>query len=286
MKKTLRILSVLLIVLYVFAALPMQPVRAEEAVSEPPVYESTPDESSASQGEQADSTVPETGGIAQGSASDSSGETVAEESISVTEATTATTSTQQEKEEDSEPKAPRFALTRDVLILVSAVLLLAVAVLAVLLGRTKSQVRQLQDRITELESRPATAPTAPMTSGPEDVTRTSRPAAAPVAANTAPGFFLEGTGGYYSGQRIPVKVQMGFGRDMNCDIRYPSEAGGISKVHCALLPAKDGVVLVDLGSTCGTFLGTGERLKPHHNYLLRRGDRFYLCNPDQAFRIQ
>lgn len=185
----------------------------------------------------------------------------------------------------SEEKSFRFELSREFFIVVSVALLLAVVILAIALSRSRTDFRQLQDRITELENRPA-PPVIPV-SGPEMVTRTSRqPPIKEPSVKTAPSFLLEGISGYFAGQIMPVKSQTGIGRDAACDIRYPSEAGSISKVHCALIPAKDGVNLVDLGSTCGTFLGSGERLKPHHNYKLTHGDCFFLTNPDQSFRIQ
>ena len=290
MKNSLRILSALLIVLFALTALPAYATSDSTAPNESePVYEG---ENQSAPDEAVETTAPPaSGGVAEGNASDdpaTEGEGIAttpgtsatEESISETE------STQPEDEEDSEKDSPKFELSKEVLMVVSVVLLVAVVALALSLRSAKAECRQLRDHITELENKPAPAPVAP-TSEPEDemITRTSRQA--PVKAPSAPPvFYTEGLSGYYAGQVIPVKNQMGFGRDAACDFRYPSEAGSISKVHCALIPAKDGVILVDLGSTCGTYLGTGERLKPHHNYLLKRGDNFFLSNPDQSFRIR
>ena len=290
MKKSLRILSALLIVLFTLTALPVYATSDSTAPYESePTYAGTPAEDPE---EVADTTAPPASdGVAEGNASDETNGEVedvatdpntpaAEESISETE------STQAEEEEDPKKDSPRFELSKEVLMVVSVVLLVAVVALALSLRSAKAECRQLRELITELENKPAPAPVAP-TSEPEDemITRTSRQA--PVKAPSAPPvFYTEGLSGYYAGQVIPVKNQMGFGRDAACDFRYPSEAGSISKVHCALIPAKDGVILVDLGSTCGTYLGTGERLKPHHNYLLKRGDNFFLSNPDQSFRIR
>lgn len=290
MKKSLRILSALLIVLFALTALPAYATADTPTPNESePTYEGTPEDVPE---EVAETTAPpESEGVAEGSASDETngeadsiattpGTSATEESISETE------STQPEGDEDSKKDSPRFELSKEVLMVVSVVLLVAVVALALSLRSAKAECRQLREQITELENKPAPAPVAP-TSEPEDemITRTSRQA--PVKAPSAPPvFYTEGLTGYYAGQVIPVKNQMGFGRDAACDFRYPSEAGSISKVHCALMPAKDGVILVDLGSTCGTYLGTGERLKPHHNYLLKRGDNFFLSNPDQSFRIR
>lgn len=290
MKKTLRILSALLIVLFTLTALPAYATSDSTAPYESePMYEG---EIQDAPEEVVETTAPPaSGGVAEGSASDETdgegvGEVDAPDNTATEESTSETESTQLEEEEDSEKDSPRFELSKEVLMVVSVVLLVAVVALALSLRGAKAECRQLRELITELESKPAPAPVAP-TSEPEDemITRTSKQA--PVKAPSAPPvFYAEGLSGYYSGQVIPVKSQMGFGRDAACDFRYPSEAGSISKVHCALIPAKEGVILVDLGSTCGTYLGSGERLKPHHNYLLKRGDNFFLSNPDQSFRIR
>ena len=46
------------------------------------------------------------------------------------------------------------------------------------------------------------------------------------------------------------------------------------------------MILVDLGSTYGTFLPNGTKLTPNQQYLLKRGEGFCLANPKQRFTIE
>ena len=57
---------------------------------------------------------------------------------------------------------------------------------------------------------------------------------------------------------------------------------------CALeaVEAADGEVqLTDLGSSYGTFVGSGQRLNANSPMTLHRGDTFWLGSKEQMFRI-
>lgn len=45
------------------------------------------------------------------------------------------------------------------------------------------------------------------------------------------------------------------------------------------------VLLMDLGSTYGTFLSDGTKLEPNKPYYLNYGQSFYLVDPANTFRI-
>ncbi|OXS53527.1 hypothetical protein B1A99_29585 [Cohnella sp. CIP 111063] len=80
-----------------------------------------------------------------------------------------------------------------------------------------------------------------------------------------------------------------FGRDpARCGILFPYEATDISRVHCTLRYVEDSRVFVleDNGSSNGTFLQGGERLKPGHKYELRSGDRFSLSGERHWFEVR
>ncbi len=78
-----------------------------------------------------------------------------------------------------------------------------------------------------------------------------------------------------------------FGRTpKGCNIVFPADMPGISKLHCELVPAADGVQLRDLNSSYGTFLSNGKRVSAEKAVLLGHGDSFYLADREVVFRIQ
>lgn len=108
--------------------------------------------------------------------------------------------------------------------------------------------------------------------------------AAPSAS--AAGFSLAGTGGHFAGRKMALNKPVRIGRAPGCDILYPSNVPGISGNHCTLTPTAEGVVLVDLGSTYGTYQPNGTKLEPNRKYVLKKGDSFCLGNATQKFTIQ
>ena len=61
---------------------------------------------------------------------------------------------------------------------------------------------------------------------------------------------------------------------------------GVSHRHCMLTAGADGEVqLTDLGSSYGTFVGSGQRLNANSPMTLHRGDTFWLGSKEQMFRI-
>ena len=76
------------------------------------------------------------------------------------------------------------------------------------------------------------------------------------------------------------------GRDpARCSAVYPSDTKGISGLHCQVSLSGNEVILMDCGSTYGTFLAGGQRLKANIPYKLQRGDTFYLAEPKNTFRV-
>lgn len=99
--------------------------------------------------------------------------------------------------------------------------------------------------------------------------------------------FVECLSGPMQGQTFPVGAQgMLFGRTSNCAVRFPDGAPGISARHCRLSfnPQSGSAVLMDLGSTYGTFLNDGTRLPVNYPHLLGSGC-FYLANRQNLFRF-
>lgn len=103
--------------------------------------------------------------------------------------------------------------------------------------------------------------------------------------NSAIEFRLVGLEGQFQGRRIAIDRDIRMGRNPNSDLVYAASTPGISTSHCLLQPKADCVVLTDLGSTYGTYLGNGTKLTPHQSVTLRSGDRFFLGHRQQMFQI-
>lgn len=98
---------------------------------------------------------------------------------------------------------------------------------------------------------------------------------------------LMGISGIHAGAVFPLNELLIFGRDKNkCNLIFSGDTQGISGVHCQVNPVEDGVELMDLGSSYGTFLQNGTRLTPHTPYVLRKGDGFYLADRQYGYRVQ
>lgn len=67
-----------------------------------------------------------------------------------------------------------------------------------------------------------------------------------------------------------------------------SRAPGVSRSHCSVQVIDHGLTLIvrDLNSSYGTYLATGERLKPGVDQKLRSGDIFYLGSRKTAVRYK
>ncbi len=101
------------------------------------------------------------------------------------------------------------------------------------------------------------------------------------------GMCLVGLAGPHRGQNYGIGPNgVLLGRDVDCTIRFAENAGGISRHHCALRWQQGALVLVDLGSTYGTFLGDGRQLPPNYPTSVAAGSRFYLGTPDYLFEIR
>jgi len=124
-------------------------------------------------------------------------------------------------------------------------------------------------------STPAHTPTfAPMASMPV--------ASAPVGITRQ----IYCTSGPMMGSTYPVNGPIRVGRDPHqCQIIFPAETAGISALHCEIQPQPSGVLLIDRGSTYGTFLLSGRKLNANESVILNPGDGFYLASNQNSFNI-
>ncbi len=76
------------------------------------------------------------------------------------------------------------------------------------------------------------------------------------------------------------------GKDYDCSVRYRStNAPGISRHHCAVRWCQGQPVLVDLGSTYGSYLADGRKLPPNYPVAIQVGSRFYLGSRENSFQL-
>ncbi len=112
------------------------------------------------------------------------------------------------------------------------------------------------------------------------------------AAETADGSepMLCGIEGEHAGSCFRIlNRRLTIGRDpARCAILFPYEASDISRVHCTLKYREDSrlFILEDNGSSNGTFLINGERLKPGVQYELHSGERFSLSGEKHWFEVR
>jgi len=102
--------------------------------------------------------------------------------------------------------------------------------------------------------------------------------------------------GPLAGQEFSVDSGYGnsacsFGRNPDCDIRFPANTPGISGLHCRvhvnITTGTNLILLEDCGSTYGTFFSDGRRLEPGRTYHMREGDVFLLAGQQgSAFRLE
>lgn len=106
------------------------------------------------------------------------------------------------------------------------------------------------------------------------------------AVGTGGGLYVSCLSGPLRGQVYPVGQEgLMIGRGAECGIRFPEGSPGISGRHCQLRWQQGVLVLSDLGSTYGTFLGDGRKLPPNYPMQLVAGSRFYLANVGCLFQI-
>ncbi len=109
-------------------------------------------------------------------------------------------------------------------------------------------------------------------------------APAPMPVNTSPR--LQCLSGTFQGKRYFIEGAVRIGRDPSKnDLVFPAQSEGISGVHCVVRLGNGCVMLQDLGSTYGTFLGDGRRLAAGETANLKIGDRFWLGSENECFVI-
>lgn len=124
--------------------------------------------------------------------------------------------------------------------------------------------------------RPVPIPPGPVPSGPIP--------AAPDQARAS----LTGTSGIMQGRTYPIGSQgVSIGREAFCGIRFPEDTKGISRNHCKLYWNEKGVLMImDCGSSYGTYLTNYGKLQDHRPVPVKNGDMFCLGSEKNTFVIR
>ena len=143
-------------------------------------------------------------------------------------------------------------------------------------GNSQAYGADVLDKTINLKAQqgPAQRPTIPQNAQAANI---------PQVGVFALGGGLRGRGFRIAGSGVTI------GREPSCEAAFPQGSEGSNKVsrrHCKLYFENGRLLLVDLGSTNGTFMADGRRLTPMQPVALRPGDRFYLDNPDNMFEIR
>lgn len=96
-----------------------------------------------------------------------------------------------------------------------------------------------------------------------------------------------GISGRFAGSTFAIGGRVVIGRNPEkCTVCYPVDTKGISGVHCEIRKTPDGFEIVDCGSSNGTFLGSGQKLRPNVPVIIPNGTYFYLASHEQMFQIK
>ncbi|MCM1327821.1 MAG: trypsin-like peptidase domain-containing protein [Ruminococcus sp.] len=113
------------------------------------------------------------------------------------------------------------------------------------------------------------------------------PAPAPVQPMRSGGAVITGMKGIMANRSFNINGSLVLGRNsQKCNVCFPVDSKGISGVHCQIRQGSGGYEIMDLGSSNGTFLGSGQRLTPNVPVYIPDGTYFYLGSAEQLFQIK
>ena len=111
-------------------------------------------------------------------------------------------------------------------------------------------------------------------------------AAAPVNNATA-GPVIICEKGLLAGRSFPIGASVIIGRNtQKCGICFPVDAKGVSGVHCEIRRSANGYEIIDLGSSYGTTLGSGQKLTANVPVAIPNGTYFMVGSAEQLFQIK
>ena len=77
-----------------------------------------------------------------------------------------------------------------------------------------------------------------------------------------------------------------FGRDNSVSIKFPQETKGVSRIHCKLYMEGSRVMLMDLGSSYGTFVDGKGKIPAQSPVEIKPGDKFCIGEQKNSFILK
>lgn len=135
--------------------------------------------------------------------------------------------------------------------------------------RPEDRWQTVMDFWNGLTTRDSTAPVYPSYREPSAPIFPDHP-----ESDGLPGFVC--VKGLFAGRRMAIRQETCLGTDgAKCAIAYPAGSPGVSRVHLRLWPDGGKLMIMDMGSTYGTWLG-GKKMTPGLAYHLPPGVYLYL----------
>ncbi len=117
--------------------------------------------------------------------------------------------------------------------------------------------------------------------------RGNAPSPSGVGAAPSRSAVITGMKGILANKTFPIAGSIVMGRNsQKCNVCFPVDAQGISGVHCQIRQVNGGYEIMDLGSSNGTYLGSGQKLTPNVPVSIPDGTYFYLGSAEQLFQIK
>lgn len=99
----------------------------------------------------------------------------------------------------------------------------------------------------------------------------------PGGGHSSTGLYLVGLEGPLMGQEYPISNGVTFvGRAVEANVRYPADTKGVSRKHLQIFWNNGILMIMDQGSTSGTYLRSRGKLEPNVPVALAEGDKIYL----------
>ena len=182
--------------------------------------------------------------------------------------TTQVISTQQEE------KSPLLWI----IIGIVAVIVIALVVVLILVSNSKKKAAQQQAQQAQLAAQQRAQQMR------------QQPAQTMPGSSAMKRAYVRSLSAQHRGSRVAVQDHaITLGRSQkDCALVYQDNTPGVSSRHCSLTwNGRAGeFILIDLGSTYGTYLENGQKLTSGAEYHLRAGDRFYLGEPGNMLILE
>lgn len=99
--------------------------------------------------------------------------------------------------------------------------------------------------------------------------------------------WLVARGGYMDGRVYPINENgITIGRDVSNVVRYPVETPGVSRNHVKIYWDGSRLMLIDCGSSSGTFVQSIGKIQPMNPIEIKIGETIYIGEKKNAFEIK